>query len=296
MRRYVAILILGAVAALVGCYKNDIMHTYHPEHGLVLLFVDPPELEEGDTMPTEYVIEVNGVRGEVVDGRITFARLVDPGTYDIRIYNETDAIKVDAEGVAHSAVNGEKTALSDSHIYFGEGVMTISKDYNDKIEIHIERMTRKLTFQFAITEGDVDKVDSVYMSFSGVASGLNCRTGERVGTACVVESSFEIAQSTTKGVTSDDGYYLTSSLHLLGTMGVQQRLEVEITYKNGNRQHISSNLDGQFADFNSGDTTTKIMQTETKLLSETQQSATIVDWAEAEEGFDFEIGPGESLK
>ncbi len=305
MRRWFLILTLTISLALasVGCYKNDIMHTYHPETGLVVLMVEPPVLEEGEEMPSSYFIEVNGVIGEVVNGRVTFASLVDPGTYDIRIYNQSDAVSIDSDGIANSQGvddivtlrGGDVVALSDSHIYFGAGTMTISADYNDVIEIDVAPMTRKLTFEIAVSEGEVEKVESIDMSFTGVAGSWHCINGEAVGDAKSVKSTFEIVATRTRA-DGDTGYSLNSSLYLLGLIGDEHNLEVTIHYQTGVKQVISSSITSELKGFNDDKSKSLVLSSQTALMTETYYNATITDWEVAEDNFDFEVGPEESLR
>ncbi len=300
MKRLLHIFLLCASLYLVGCYKNEISYTYHPENGLVELVVSlSDQVEDGVVVPTSYTLEVNGVRSDVDDVQSAFLSLVEPGTYDIRVYNESDEIKIDSDAVAQTECYSDiYTKLSTEHVYFGSTVLEVSADNNYLSQIVVEPITATLTFEMLISDGDIDEVDNIYMTLSGVASGWDCLNGESVGEAKSVESSFEIEQTTrsTSRAETTTVDYLKSSLILLGVVGEEQSLNVVVTYKNGHKQVITSDLGGEFDDFNDNKTTTKIMQSTTSLLSETEYSATIVDWKAAEDSFAFEIGPGEALK
>ncbi len=300
MKRLLHIFLLCASLYLVGCYKNEISYTYHPENGLVELVVSlSDQAEDGVVVPTSYTLEVNGVRSDVDDVQSAFLSLVEPGTYDIRVYNESDEIKIDSDAVAQTECYSDiYTKLSTEHVYFGSTVLEVSADNNYLSQIVVEPITATLTFEMLISDGDIDEVDNIYMTLSGVASGWDCLNGESVGEAKSVESSFEIEQTTrsTSRAETTTVDYLKSSLILLGVVGEEQSLNVVVTYKNGHKQVITSDLGGEFDDFNDNKTTSKIMQSTTSLLSETEYSATIVDWKAAEDSFAFEIGPGEALK
>lgn len=283
MRRILLILLM--VVTLSGCYKNELFHTIHTDSGLILLEVIPPVLEDGEVMPDSYTIEVNGVEGIVEDGVVTFLALVEPGEYDFYIYNETDAISMSGS-VATAVVENGVAQLSDSHIYYGTGVIIIDADNNATLKIETIAITRKLNIDIAITEGDIEDIESIDMTLSGIACGWNCATNSVLGEAVSVSSSLEMTAVSRAETTS-----LTGSLYLLGVNGSQQQLDVVIHYKNGHKQSISSDLSSDLTGFNDDKTTAYTLQSSTKVLSEISSSGVITDWVVSDDSYGLESTP-----
>lgn len=135
------------------------------------------------------------------------------------------------------------------------------------------------------------------MSFTGVAAAWHCLNNETVGTAKSVNSTFDVVSTATKADSDGGtGYSLQSSLYLLGLIGDEHNLEVTITYQTGAKQVISSSITNELEAFNDDKSTSKVLTSQTTLLTETSYNGTITDWEVSDNSLDFDIGPGESLK
>ncbi len=294
---------LALAAMLAGCYKSDLTNTTHPDKGKVEVEVtipttDPDTGNPSDpeaTTPKSYTVVLNGEEVKVSeDGKVNLPDNLEPGEYTVYVYSDTDEMEVEnniteaGEGtiVSSSTVTADAIESLTEDLYFGTQKMTVLADQVIASEVKLKQVTRTIKFNLNMTDGDIDKIESVKAKLGGIAGQWECVKDIPIGDVVTIDPTFKQGEPISRAAAND---YLTSSIKVLGTNGSDQNLYLELTFKNGNTQKITKDVSDQLAGSNSTKSTPITLTGNLTVNTEVGATGIIIDWVNSGNDESFEV-------
>ena len=244
-RKYTATILATALLfSLGGCAKDEQHHTPHPDKGVVAISVDLPQGDEEEE-GTGYTVEIDGTTADGHEGRYTVSDPLPPGEYTVLAYNEPEGITM-TDGIARvERTDGTVRALTDfinpqpDTLYSATERITVVVDDTLRMNLDVVQRTRDLHIKLIVTEGDPERIAAVTGTLSGVAEAYDLWNETLYGEAVSTRPTF-----------TRDGDKVSADLRLLGIMGDAQTLSILLTFSNGDKQSIESDLTEVLAGFN----------------------------------------------
>ena len=244
-RKYTATILATALLfSLGGCAKDEQHHTPHPDKGVVAISVDLPQGDEEEE-GTGYTVEIDGTTADGHEGRYTVSDPLPPGEYTVLAYNEPEGITM-TDGIARvERTDGTVRALTDfinpqpDTLYSATERITVVADDTLRMNLDVVQRTRDLHIKLIVTEGDPERIAAVTGTLSGVAEAYDLWNETLYGEAVSTRPTF-----------TRDGDKVSADLRLLGIMGDAQTLSILLTFSNGDKQSIESDLTEVLAGFN----------------------------------------------
>ncbi len=278
MRR-VFLTIIGALL-ITSCYKSDLTDTTHPESGEVVVDIElPTDVVDPDG---GYTIIFNGETITTSDGSTSVGADIEPGEYYIYVYNNTSGISVedntstDGTILANAESEGDSVKSLTDHIYFGMQRVVVTADAVVTSDISMEQISRDINFNLQITEGDPDRIESITSSLSGIASQWECVADIPYGAGASIVPLLIQGESMVRSTIDND--YITGSIRVLGIMGSEQILTLELTYSDGISQKIVSDISDLLSNANSDKSTPITLSGDIYTPIEAGQEGTITNW------------------
>ena len=226
---------------LASCVKDDLHRTPHPDRGAAAVTINLPQGVSQD----DFTVEIDGTTAAGREGHYAVSRPLPPGEYTVLAHNTPQGFTI-ADGIARvERMDGTMRALTDfihplpGDLYSGTERIIVVADDTLRLDLGVAQRTRELHIRLTVTEGDPDRIASVTGTFSGVAEAYDLRNGTLYGEAV-----------STRPVFTRSGDRVAADLRLLGIMGDAQTLSVCLTFSNGDRQTIESDLTEVLAGFN----------------------------------------------
>lgn len=243
-----AVIASATVFLQTGCVKDTLYNTPHPDKGAVVVRMDWSDLLP-EAIADSYVLNVDGHEQTVSGDVNTVERLVEPGEHTLLIYNRPaditlngDMASVDAE-TASATAEAPVKSLPD-YLFSRCETIRVGKDDTLVVFSTPRQWVRQVNVDLSVTEGDYDRIASVTGTLSGVERSVDIRKEERTGTAAQTRNAFTVA-----------GDKCRTSFRLLGIVPAQRQiLTVYVTFTNGDRQTIGSDLTERLAGFHEGNT------------------------------------------
>ena len=244
-KKYTATILATALLfSLGGCAKDEQHHTPHPDKGVVAISVDLPQGDEEEE-GTGYTVEIDGTTADGHEGRYTVSDPLPPGEYTVLAYNEPEGITM-TDGIARvERTDGTVRALTDfinpqpDTLYSATERITVVADDTLRMNLDVVQRTRDLHIKLIVTEGDPERIAAVTGTLSGVAEAYDLWNETLYGEAVSTRPTF-----------TRDGDKVSADLRLLGIMGDAQTLSILLTFSNGDKQSIESDLTEVLAGFN----------------------------------------------
>lgn len=212
---------------------------YLMEPPKVILTTDWTNRTEGITIPSAYTVIINNQSLACKTVTNTLPEL-DAGTYPLAVYNPVDRITLDEiSATAAVATSGNIVDAQPGYLFYSALDIEFENDKEKAVTVVMQQQVRLLNIELTITGGDIDNIESVTASLSGVANGMDMKTDTYSGTGLKVIPVFRL-----------DGNKLVSSVRLIGLTAESQKLTLDITYRNGTRQQIVSDVSSMLAGFN----------------------------------------------
>ena len=244
-RKYTATILATALLfSLGGCAKDEQHHTPHPDKGVVAISVDLPQGDEEEE-GTGYTVEIDGTTADGHEGRYTVSDPLPPGEYTVLAYNEPEGITM-TDGIARvERTDGTVRALTDfinpqpDTLYSATERITVVADDTLRMNLDVVQRVRDLHLELTVTEGDPERITGITGTLSGVAEAYDLWNGTLHGEAVSTRPTF-----------TRSGDKVSADLRLLGIMGDAQTLSILLTFSNGDKQSIESDLTEVLAGFN----------------------------------------------
>lgn len=212
---------------------------YLMEPPKVILTTDWTNRTEGTTIPSAYTVIINNQSLTCETVTNTLPEL-DAGTYPLAVYNPVDKITLnEISATAAVSTSGNIVDAQPGYLFYSALDIEFENDKEKAVTVVMQQQVRLLNIELTITSGDIDNIESVTASLSGVANGMDMKTDTYSGTGLKVIPVFRL-----------DGNKLVSSVRLIGLTAEVQKLTLDITYRNGTRQQIVSDVSSLLAGFN----------------------------------------------
>lgn len=237
----------AVLGLLVGCVKDELHNTPHPEHGKVIVAANWTEIGEDIAVPEKWTVNIGDYTGEESTATHAPDHLFTPGEYSIIAYNPVENITVNGTtaSVAENKVKGSFISGTPGILFTHVQDITIEKDKVHEFTAAMRQQVGKLTLMVEPTGDAADRIESIEGSLSGMAGTMDFATG-------TYGAPSEVALHFTKITEGADAGKWTATVWLLGITGDSQRLSATITYKDGNPQPtvLESDLTEALKDFN----------------------------------------------
>ena len=252
-KAYTLLYLIGAVAILTSCVKDDLYDTPHPDRGAVVVTTDWSGKSTEADIPQAYTLRIGGREQNVSAATNVFDALLAPGGYGLTVYNSPEGISIDGNKATVNPV--DLTGAIEPHPgYLFASHQDISVVADDTL--HVTAPMRQYV-----------------RTLSGVASAADMATGDR-SAAAQVTNAFR-----------QDGNKFTIFFRLLGIVPTETHtLTVDITFNNGDTQRVVSDLTEAIRDFNNGTKPVKLTGNLLLPVEAGVTGATITGWNEVESG------------
>lgn len=214
-----------------SCAKEDLV-----DPAKVKLTTDWTNRTEGIAIPSTYTVAINNQQLTYSATTNTLPQL-DAGIYPVSIHNTADKIAIDGTLVT---VTTSGNIVNPQPEYFFSSILDIEFENNKEktVTAVMQQQVQLLNIELTITEGDIDDIESISASLSGVANTMNLKDGSYAGTGLKVEPIF-----------SKSGSKFNASVRLIGLTAETKSLILNIAYVNGSQQTITSDVSEQLANF-----------------------------------------------
>ncbi|MGL5683516.1 MAG: hypothetical protein ACRDDZ_10780 [Marinifilaceae bacterium] len=268
MGRIITILSFCIGILLLGCYKVTIYNTPTPVSSDVSLRADWSQIPDDITIPSQYVVSVNGNDNMAykINREEALRHIFDPGTYNFFIYSADDNVKLNSKEVFIESSNDTISGYSDN-IFWTKYDTTFYKDRIYNIKVVMKSVAKPLYIDLAISEGNTDRIVSISGSISGVARGFNFET-----------QSFEGNSSTAIFNCKVINGRIQERVALLGIIGQSQFLVLSIKYNDGSETNIKSDLTGLLEHFNEITNKPMSLKGSINMPIESEVDGTIINW------------------
>lgn len=260
---------LGAIVALSGCGDEPPVtpverhNTDHPDHGKVTFGVTWP-----DTTPDSFTALIGDTEASLSGTTAEFPDLLEEGGYDYVAFNEPSGLTF--EGGVATVTDNAGFAASPNRLYADSGTISVEKDTHHIVPLDMEPLVRQLNISVEFQGTSPDGITIRGARLSGVARSLDLKTLEVSGTATAAP-----AFSLKEGV-------FTASHNLLGVVGTDQTLELDVTLPSGEEVTLSTKMDEPLAGFNSNRTRTLDVELTASNVSLAGVTLEIAGWQEGE--------------
>ena len=272
-KRIYSLYIASAALLLSSCVKDDLHDTRHPASGQLTVVTEWSGISPETQMPDAYILQVGDVSQTVSGTTNVFEKLLPQGEYTLTVHNVPEKAS-HANGVVsvNTAEPGYIEALP-GHLFHTSRTFSISADTDMTLTVPMRQYSRRLELEMTVSEGDHSRVASATATLSGICGSIDMATASR-----------STDPRKAKTVFTKDGNRFSTAYHLLGlTPGSPQMLAVDITYTNGDTQHIESDLSESLASFHDDNSVVRITGN-LKLPAQSGFSAEISGWQVADGG------------
>lgn len=227
---FTAILVLLSVI-FFSCTKEELANP--PK---VTLTTDWANRTEGITIPSSYAVVINNKNLTYHDVINTLPQLA-AGIYPITVCNTADKITVDGTS-ATVATSGSIVNAVPGYLFYSELDVEFENDKEKAVTVVMQQQIRLLNIELTITDGDINNIESITASLSGVANTMDLKANSYSGTGLKVIPVF-----------TRNGNKLNASVRLIGLTREAQNLFLNITYKSGTSQQIISDVSSLLTNF-----------------------------------------------
>lgn len=273
------------VLQLIGCVKDDLYNTPHPDKGAVEVTTDWTGRSSDAVLPTDYLLRIGSEEQTVQGETNVFKSLFLPGTQSLLVYHR-------AEGITISGTTATVNTLADGtlnpmpgFLFSAAKELNIQKDDTLKVTIPMMQHIRTLTLTLKLNPGDDLRIAGTTATLTGIAPAVDLTTGNVTATeGKAVVPVFTLGTDAVKSRATGNPV-LAASLRLLGVMtGEKQELGIAVALTNGTVQTIVTDLTEALKDFSGGELEPLMLDATLTLPSEAGISATISDWHTVENG------------
>ena len=265
---------IGLILALCyACAKDPVYNTDHPAHGKITLTTNWDNRTPGIPIPDTYHVRVGSYMATLNQPVTTIDNLFVPDTYPAHIYTMPNHIYMEGTVAKVATLPARQGFIQPQPGWLFSCMMTatIERDTEHQFTAVMRQQMRSLTLVIQPTGGTTDRVKTINATLTGVAGEIDLQT-QKTTTPMSVEPPFALN-------TTDGKYYAT--LHLLGTTGTNQNLDITLSFANGtpNQQMQLYNLAKLLEDFNADKETPLTLEAQLiETPTETGFTATITNW------------------
>ncbi len=275
MKKHIYLMCVATLTAvtLISCVKDDLYDTPHPDTGAVVVTADWSDKSSDAVLPARYTLSINDIEQETQSNKTVFNQLLFPGKYTLKVFNNSDGIAVNGQNIQVNNTSAGFIEPLPGYVFALLREIDVQADDTLRVTAQMHQFVRKLEVELTATSGDYERVTTATATFSGAASTADIVSGERSNPAQVMT---EFTKS---------GNKFTTFFRLLGTVTSEKLLlTVDITFSNGDKQQIVSDVTDILKDFNNSVEPAKLTGNLLLPVGAGVTGATITDWNEADGG------------
>lgn len=262
------LLTLLSAHALVSCVKDDLYNTPHPDKGAIVITTDWSRRSEGLPAPGTYTVEVAGIPATLHQPTAPLPGVFAPGSTELLAYNTPAGVTI-ASGTATIQADAVPEVL-----FSGHATVDVRADDTLRTTLAMRQLFRHVQFALTITGGDAGRIKAIQAQLTGIAPSILLRTGEVTGTATAVSIPFR-----------REDRQLDADLWLPGTAdGATQHTVVTLTFADGNRQTVNTDVTQAFTNFNADKLTTLRLSGSLYAPVGSEVEGSIIEWTDIEGG------------
>lgn len=267
------------VLQLVGCVKDELYNTPHPDKGAVQVTTDWTGRSLDAVLPTDYILRIGNEEQAVKGETNAFKSMFLPGTQSLLIYHQAEGITINGTTATVNTLEDGTLNPMPGFLFSASKELEIQKDDTLKVNAKMVQHIRTLALTLTLNPGDEQRIAGTSATLTGIVPSVDLSTGSVTPTeGKTVVPIFTLG--TDDGETRATGNpVLTASLRLLGVMtGEKQELTLAVALTNGTVQTIVTDLSEALKDFGSGRMEPLELDATLTLPAEAEISATISDW------------------
>lgn len=241
MKITITLLCVCVTLFLAGCdVKDPIYNTPHPDKGAIMITADWTQRGEGIATPSEYTTEAAGTSFTLHEPVAALTGLFVPGRTELFGYNPAEHVTV-KDGVATVGNDPDNAGMQhpEPGVLLG-GTVTADVVANDTVSVVLpmRQLFRKIAFEMTVVHEE--RIDRIEAKLGGVAPSVDLRTGEVTGDAATVPIPFVRLEGKLVGAVWVPGLI----------QGVIHIMDVSLTYRDGTKEWIQTDISEMFKDFN----------------------------------------------
>lgn len=269
---FTAIVVLFSVM-FFSCTKEELVNP--PK---VTLTTDWVNRTEGIDIPSAYTVVFNNQSLIFRTATNTLPEL-EAGTHPLTIYNSADKVTINGS-TATVATSGSIVNALPGYLFYSAVDAVYENDKENTVTAVMQQQIRLLNIELTITDGDINNIESITASLSGVANTMDLKANNYSGTRLKVIPVF--IRNNNK---------LSASLRLIGLTTEKQELTLDLHYKGEANQQIVSDVSSLLTGFNNNDKYKPLGLTgDMEIFTAIGFESTIKGWGVQEE-IDAEIEP-----
>lgn len=259
-----------AAMTLTSCVKDDLYDTSHPTLGAIEVITTWEAIDPA-SLPSGYLLSLDDIEQEVTGDRNIFKTLVRPGEYEILAHHRPEGFDCSGNIVSVKEHDGYIISAPD-HFFSGKSRVTVACDDTTGVTVPMRRHTRDLHIELAVSGGDPSCIESVGCTLQGIAHRFSHSS-----------QMIENHKAETHFPLYRNGAKLTADLRLLGIVGDNQRLNLEIRFSDRPKtQVIEVDISKAMAPFNDKMTTGYEIKGTLSIATGMAVIATITGWNDIE--------------
>lgn len=240
----------AALLLLVGCVKDDLYNTPHPDKGAVKVTTDWNGRSSDAILPDSYILRI-GTQEQTVSGETNaFNTLFAPGGQDLLVYHNTEGITISGTTATVNTRADGTLEPTPGYLFSATKPLDIVKDDTLKVTVAMQQRIRSLTLSLKLNPGEEARIGSTSATLTGIASAISLTDGTITSTegksvvpTFIIGTDNEQTRATGQPV-------LAATLRLLGMItGEKQVLTLKITLTDGYVQTITTDLSEALKNF-----------------------------------------------
>lgn len=220
---------------MTSCTKEELVNP--PK---VILTTDWANRTEGVDIPAEYKVVVNNESLSFRSATNTLPEL-EAGIHPLTIYNPADKVTINGSTVT-IATSGSIVDAQPGYLFYSAVDAVYENDKEKFLTAVMQQQIRLLNIELTITDGDINNIESITASLSGVANTMDLKANNYSGMGLKVIPIF-----------TRSGNKLSASVRLIGLTTEKQELTLDIHYKGEADQEIVSDVSSLLVGFNNND-------------------------------------------
>lgn len=225
--------VVGVLLLLSSCDTTDpIYNTPYPNQGTIILSTNWGNTNITQAPAEGVTVAIDEYKAIVTKNPFSVDNLFSPKSYKGYVYNTVEEIAISGTGENTVAtipiVPGTNAYLKYTNpgfLYSGTKSFVIEKDKENDITVDMKQQVRELTLLIFPQGGDVELIDFISATLSGVARSWNLDSDKPEGYPSNVEIVF------TKITTGDYIGAWKGTVRILGVIGDEQKLYFRINTK-----------------------------------------------------------------
>lgn len=273
-------IMVGATALLllVGCVKDDLYNTPHPDKGVVVVTTDWTGRSSDAILPKNYVLRIGKQEQAVSRETNAFGALFLSSKQDLLVYNNAEGITVNGTTATVNTLADGTMEPAPGYLFSAAKPLDIVKDDTLRATVAMQQRIRSLALILKLKPGEETRVGSTSAMLTGIASAISLTDGSITSTdSKSVAPAFIMGTDNGKKRATEQPV-LATTLHLLGVItGAKQVLTLKITLTDGYVQTITTDLTEALKNF-SGSIEPLALDATLELPADGEFNGTITGW------------------